>query len=369
MASVNKRPDRPDRPWQARWREYPGGPQRTKQFARKVDAERHLVRVQHDLATGAYIDPTKARTTVAEYYRAWSARQPWRAKTRAAVATSFGVHVLQRFGDHPLGSVRRGDVEAFAATLPLAPSSARLVLQHFSALFEAALADGLVPTNPLRGAKRPKADSPPILPLSADQLEALAAAAPPWFVVAVTLGAGAGLRQAESTGLSVDRVDFLHRHLRVDRQLLSGPDGATSFGPPKTARSYRTVPLADSTLTSIAHHLEHFGTGEHGLVLHEDGRPVHANRFGPLWQQTRRRAGLRLARFHDCRHTFASILLHGGVSVPAAAEYLGHTPAVLLSTYAHLVPADHDRARSAVEAAFAGSAEDQLRTSASSESS
>ena len=238
----------------------------------------------------------------------------------------------------PSGSVRRGDVEAFGASLPLAPSSARLVLQHFSALCEAALADGLVPTNPLRGAKRPKADSPPIVPLSGDQLEALAAAAPPWFVVAVTLGAGAGLRQAESTGLSVDRVDFLHRHLRVDRQLLSGPDGTTSFGPPKTARSYRTVPLADSTLTSIAHHLEHFGTGEHGLVLHEDGRPVHANRFGPLWQQTRRRAGLRLARFHDCRHTFASILLHGGVSVPAAAEYLGHTPAVLLSTYAHLVP-------------------------------
>ena len=52
------------------------------------------------------------------------------------------------------------------------------------------------------------------------------------------------------------------------------------------------------------------------------------------------------------RHTFASTLLSAGVPVPAVAEYLGHSPAVLLSTYAHLMPADHDRARSAVRAAF-----------------
>jgi hypothetical protein len=41
------------------------------------------------------------------------------------------------------------------------------------------------------------------------------------------------------------------------------------------------------------------------------------------------------------------------VSVPATAEYLGHSAGVLLATYAHLPPGDHDRARSAVEAAFA----------------
>jgi hypothetical protein len=52
--------------------------------------------------------------------------------------------------------------------------------------------------------------------------------------------------------------------------------------------------------------------------------------------------------------------LSGGVSVPATAEYLGHSAAELLKTYAHLIPADHDRARSVVQAAFAF--EDFLRT-------
>jgi integrase len=106
-----------------------------------------------------------------------------------------------------------------------------------------------------------------------------------------------------------------------------------SFGPPKTTRSYRTVPLADVVLEELATHLAEHGTGEYGLILfREDGRPIVRHRFGATWRQVRTRAGLPKARFHDTRHTFASTLLSGGVSVPAAAEYLGHTPAELLRT-------------------------------------
>jgi hypothetical protein len=72
MASIDKRPDGR---YRARWREYPGGPQRSKHFDRKIDAEQHLVKTQHDLLTGAYIDPNKARTTVKEFYSIWKVRQ------------------------------------------------------------------------------------------------------------------------------------------------------------------------------------------------------------------------------------------------------------------------------------------------------
>jgi integrase len=79
---------------------------------------------------------------------------------------------------------------------------------------------------------------------------------------------------------------------------------------------------------------------------------VRRQRFGVIWRDLWTTAKLPKARFHDTRHTYACTLLSGGVSVAAAAEYLGHSPAVLLSTYAHLLPADHDRARSVVQAAF-----------------
>ena len=128
------------------------------------------------------------------------------------------------------------------------------------------------------------------------------------------------------------------------------------LGPPKSKRSYRTVPLADTVVQALARHVELHGVGDHGLVLHgPTGRAVAQARFGCVWRTTHRRAGLPEARFHDSRHTFASTLLSSGVSVPAAAEYLGHTPAVLLSTYADLLPVDHARARQVVEAGFSES--------------
>jgi integrase len=189
------------------------------------------------------------------------------------------------------------------------------------------------------------------VPLTADELERLRASAPDWFRVALTLGAAVGLRHAETTGLTVDRIDFLHRTLTVDRQLVT-LTGAPAFGPPKTKRSYRTIPLADVALENLARHIETFGAGSDGLVLHLDGRPVRRNRFGQIWRGTRRRAELPSVRFHDTRHTYAALLLSGGISVAAVADYMGHSPATLLSTYTHLIPADHDRARGVVQAAF-----------------
>ena len=361
MASIDKRPDGR---YRARWREYPGGPQRSKHFDRKIDAENHLVKTQHDLLTGAYIDPKKARTTVEEYYEVWRPRQPWRPSTRATVESTFDNHVIPTFGDRPLVSIRRGDLESWAAGLELAPGTAGVTLQKFGTMLEAAVMDGLLASNPARGARRPRVEFKPVTPLTLEELNALRSAAPPWFRVAVTLGAAAGLRQGEATGLTIDRLNLLGRTLTVDRQLAISVTGELTFAPPKTPRSFRKVPLADIALDQLALHLRENGTGADGLVLHEDGRPLHRQRFGRVWRSLRTQANLPTVRFHDTRHTFASTLLSGGVSVAAAADYLGHSPAMLLSTYAHLMPADHERARAAVQAAFTPLAEDSLRTEA-----
>jgi integrase len=91
-------------------------------------------------------------------------------------------------------------------------------------------------------------------------------------------------------------------------------------------------------------------------------RPAHAGRATGDWRGVRQglapaqgAGGLPAARFHDLRHTYPSTLLSAGVAIPAAAEFLGHTPAILLGVYGHLMAGDSDRARAAVQAAFAGS--------------
>jgi integrase len=262
-------------------------------------------------------------------------------------------HVLPALGGRRLNSLRRGDIETWAARLPLAKSTAGQATQWLSSMLESAVADGLLATNPARGAKRPRAEREPIVPFTDDEVDALRSAAPPRFGVALTLGLGAGLRQSEATGLSLDRVDFLRRQLVIDRQLVTPLQGDVTFGPPKSSRSYRTIPLADAVVEALARHIEQHGTGSHELLLcGDDGRPLRRQRFGRIWDQLRQRAGLPNARFHDTRHTYASTLLSGGVPVAAAAEYLGHSPGELLGTYAHLMPADHERARSVVQASF-----------------
>jgi integrase len=192
-----------------------------------------------------------------------------------------------------------------------------------------------------------------VVPFTEGEIEALRAAAPDWFAAALMLGLGAGLRQSEATGLTLDRIDFLHRKLTVDRQLASRRVGDMRFAPPKTKRSYRTVPLAEVVVEALARHVELYGVGDLDLVLHEpSGRRLFSRRFDNVWDELGTGSGMPAARFHDTRHTYASVLLSGGVSVAAAAEYLGHSPAMLLGTYAHLLPADHDRSRRAVEVAF-----------------
>ena len=144
-------------------------------------------------------------------------------------------------------------------------------------------------------------------------------AMPERYRVAGVLAAGAGLRQGEALGVTVDRIDFLRRRLVIDRQMVTPPTGTPGLAPPKSDASYRKVPLADPVLEALADHLRRFPPGDDGLVLtYGDGRPVRRNRFGYMWRQSCARAGLDF-RYHDLRHHFASLLIAGGESVVATA--------------------------------------------------
>lgn len=77
MASIDKRPDGR---YRARWREYPGGPQKTRQLVRKRDADRFLDAIRGDLAYGVYVDPAGGRTLFEDYAEQWRAAQVHRAR-------------------------------------------------------------------------------------------------------------------------------------------------------------------------------------------------------------------------------------------------------------------------------------------------
>jgi len=361
VASIDKRPNGQ---WRARWREYPGGPQRAKHFPRKVDAERHLVDVQHRLMTGAYVAPQAGAMTVAAYAQEWAARRSWEPATRDRIERELRRHILPGLGDRPLSSLRRSHIEEWATKLPLSPSSARMVYETLSNLLSAAVDDERLARNPAKGARLPKVDRAPFVPLAAEQVLTIARKMPEHVRAAVVTVAGTGLRQGELFGLGLGQVDFMRRELRVDRQLWTPAKGRPIVKAPKSRNSYRTIALSGLVVDALSAHVAAFGAGEYDVIFHHEGRSIGRAMASKHMRTAAAAAGIPGSGWHDLRHHHASTLLAAGVNPAKVAERLGHDLKTLLTTYAHVMPRDDDRVRTIVDESLAGSAEDWLRTEA-----
>jgi integrase len=359
MAHVEKRgPNR----WRARYRG-PDGREVSRTFAKKSDAERFLTSVEHSKFSGAYVDPAAGKTTFKEYAEAWRLVQVHRPGTTVSIEHQLRNHVYPVIGDRALSSLRPSDLQALVQRIgqDLAPSTVRVIYGRVVAILRAAVRDRVIATTPSIDVKLPAKKAAATLEvLTTEQVLALAAAVHPRYRALVIRGAGLGLRRGELLGLTVDRVDFLRRAVRVDRQLVDQPGGGADFGPLKTSGSYRSVPLPDSVGLALAAHLEEWPAHpELGLVFtNELGGPVLRAAFTRGFERAVKRAGLQeWVSPHDLRHYYSSLLIQSGASVKAVQARLGHTSAMTtLDIYGHLFPDEEDRTRATVDKAFAAPA-------------
>jgi integrase len=369
MASIKKREDGR---YRARYRDETGR-EHARHFVKKVDAQRWLDEVTASIVTGQYVDPKAGRETVREYAERWRAIQNHRPGTAALYERVLRLHLYPVLGDRALSSVRHSDVRAFLTGLAtrLAPNTARQVHAITRTIFRSAVHDRLLPESPFVNVKLPPVRRDRVEPVTIEQVRGIVEAAPDRMRALVVLAAATGLRQGELLGLTVDRVDFLRREVRVDRQLVYVSGAAPYLGPAKTQESVRSVPVPAFALDALAAHLAAHSPGDVELLSRaEAGTPrvttaalvFQADKGGPMlrttlhgrWQMTLRRAGLDVGlHFHHLRHHYASVLLDGGESVKAVQERMGHASAdETLRTYAHLMPASEQRTRSVVETAW-----------------
>jgi len=351
MASIEKRPNGR---YRARWREEPRGPQKSRHFTRKADAERFLDGIRGDLARGTYIDPAAGRLHFQDYAEQWRQAQIHRLSTSRQCERYLRIHAYPVLGPRPLGAVRRSEVQAWVKgrSEVLSPGSVELVYRWVATIFRSAVEDRLIPASPCIRISLPKRDRRQLEPLTVEQVSALATELPDRLGGLVVFAAGMGLRQGECFGLTVDRVDFLRRQVRVDRQLIQTRQGIPEFGPPKTEASVRTVPMPQVIGDVLARHLATFGSGPEGLVFtNKVGRPLNRSAIWEVWHPAARRAALPTwATFHDLRHFYASLLIARGCSVKAIQRRLGHQSATeTLDTYGHLWPDSDDETRDAVD--------------------
>ena len=270
MATIKRRADRGNR-WEVRYRD-PEGKQRARLFDRKVEAERFIATTTADMVRGTYIDPGAGQRTFGDYAAQWQACQVHRATPAAQVQSHLKNHILPTFAARPLAAIRPSEVQAWVksrATV-LEPSTVEVVYRYLVAILRAAVADKIIVETPCRGVKLPKVEQGHIVPLATETVEAIAGAMPERYRAMVVLVAGTGLRQGEAFGLTVDRLDFLRRTLRVDQQLSLLAGGGPYLAPPKTEASRRTIPLPNVVVAALAAHLAAFPVGPDGLVFTND---------------------------------------------------------------------------------------------------
>lgn len=366
MSSVKKRPDGR---WRARYRDA-AGKEHARHFPRKVDAQGWLDEVTTSIVTGSYVAPRAGNITFRDYAEEWRASQPYRPSTADVVRVALVKRVYPIVGDVPLAAFTPDLVQRMVKTLEgaYAPSTVEVTYSYVSTVFKAAVASRRIAATPCVGIKLPEKVATKVVPLTVDEVFAIADEMPERYRAMVILAAGTGMRQGEVFGLTLDRVKFLERKVIVDRQLRDVVDGKPVFGPPKTPTSDREIPLPSVVADALAEHVEKFPPGEGGLVFTVPaGTPMRKSSFWTVWSRVARDVGVEGQGFHALRHHYASVLIRAGESVKVVQARLGHKSAQeTLDTYAHLWPDSDERTREAVDSSLVRPA-DYLRTKGASE--
>jgi integrase len=425
MGSVKRRPDGK---YRARYRDH-AGREHAKHFDRKIDADRWVTSQEAALDRGEHVDPRAGRVRLADYARDWFASQVHlRESTRRNYESALRLRILPAFGDRQLATIRRSDIQAaisaWAAEDLTARTISNLYLKVLRLIFKNAVLDGLIAKSPCVAIRRPQIVADQIVPMTVEQVMAIAAEIEPRCRAAVLVSAGCGLRPSETTGLTGPSIRWASRQIAVTQQLSS-----RQLAPLKTRSSERVVPVPDFVLEALSAHIGAYGLGEQEVVFtamdlgafraanitlngaernHPGGdtsalmrakaaaresrstRPLGYQRYRDAFaaavaavnakaaaRERDRKAGRTSlpplpsvpadTSPHDLRHAYASMLIDGGESVVVVARRLGHAnPSMTLDVYSHLFADSEERTRAVVDAAWnskISAVADSVRTS------
>jgi integrase len=282
-----------------------------------------------------------------------------RARTRAGYRAALDNHLLPYFGGMKMGRIRAETVAEFIRDMERKRPQGRKrddrlsgwtiqgVLVPLSGIVRFSIRRGYMGFDPLAQLEREERPTKPrreMRVLAPDEIRALIVAASTRYRPLLLVAVSTGLRLGELLGLRWGDVDLTSKTIRVRRQVT--PTG--TIEEPKTAASAREVMIVPEVERALA---DVWGNTPHS----RDDDPVFASSVGtPLSQRNVTRRGLQAAvkaaglraptpRFHDLRHTYASMLIDRGCTPEDVCAQMGHTnPSVTLSIYTH----QFDKARS-----------------------
>ena len=317
------------------------------------------------------------KTTLAEYLERWLKDYAWpnlAPRTSEGYETIVRQHLIPKLGSFPLTQLKPEHIQRYYSEMLCSGRcsdnsslSAQTIRHHHTALHKAlqtAVEWGLLSRNVADSVRPPHAERPEMLTWGEDDITRFleTVKSTPYYALFYTT-LFTGMRRSELLALHWQDIDFIESQVYVSRSLHQLRDGSFVFRQPKTAKGRRTVALPPSAILVLNEHhekqkLERAMLGiplkDDDLVFsHLDGKPIRPNTVTRAWTMLATRAGLKVIRLHDARHTHASLMLKQGVHPKIVQERLGHsTIAITLDTYSHVSPGLQEAAAKRFDEAF-----------------
>lgn len=233
----------------------------------------------------------------------------------------------------------------------LSSSAIRQVHQVIRGSLEKAAKDGLIIRNPALHVKLPRRERKEhqVKAFSEDEIKKLLASIQSDRLrYAYVLELKTGIRRGELLGLTWEAIDWENKTINIKQSLVYA-HGEVCFSEPKTTKGRRILEVEPEVLADLKRQKalqaeERLKAGplwqDNNLVFaKEDGQPINPNGFTRRFRRLIERLGIKGKRFHDLRHTFASLLILAGEDILRVSEFLGHAKAgFTLNTYSHVLP-------------------------------
>jgi integrase len=314
-----------------------------------------------------------SKTTVREVGEEWLRTLNVKPRTQEAYEYHLRLNIYPQLGGRKVQDVRPQDAADLVAWLrdsrKVGGETATGAMRTLSGLLAHATWEGLIPSNPvavLPKSKRPKRQREEHRYLSTEERSRLLEDMTPTYKPVAYVAVWTGLRENELLGLTWGDVDVKGKKIHVRAQLSRPKKDHPAERVSVKTEATRSVDIDPDLVAFLREHKEHaFSLGQAKetdyVFCTESGRPLHFRNLGKAFSKAADKAKLntnsgRKLRFHDLRRTFASILLEGGCEGPYVARQLGHSVAVLYSTYAGLINArsQSEKGLAAIQKARAG---------------
>jgi len=359
-------------------------------FDKREDAKAEEERIKTEMRQGTFIKPTK--TTVAEYLDAWIESLDVRNSTLESYKWAVDYYLKPSLGHFELSKLLPEHIdqhftkqrknnektlkEAQKLTqqsaktgeyvkIPkaLSPTSIRYQFVVLNAALRKATRMRKIPYNPCDAIDPPKKNKYKPIVLYIDQIKILLKDAIATNIfIPVVIGITCGLRRGEICGLQWSDIDFDNKELQIYRSL-DWQDGVLTPGPPKSDRSERPVPLLSMTITVLQVEKERQKlikatagnlVNDKGYVwAWDDGRPHSPDYLYKKFKKLLVSSKLPDIRFHDLRHSYATLLRDQGIDMETISEMLGHySSSFTHGTYAHPTKNTHEKVVKVLDALF-----------------